>query len=529
MSNHSHAARIVVLLSLIGTILLVTPYFPKSPAAYAHPTDAPATRAHFSIVNAGRATERLIRLVDPNQAHVTLTDAVTGQPITGGVELRPHNRMTFSPSTHYWQIDGLESELTQGEQLLLTLVFESGSSLEIAFDVLNQPPTEQVNFTPSGTFQITDAWVYATMQTPVNGTGGTAYDWQLPEGFPMPRVPLDNPMTAEKVELGRYLFYDVRLSGNASISCASCHLQEYAFADARAKPVGATGEVHPRNAMSLTNVAYNATLTWANPTLTELERQIVIPMFGEHPVEMGITGNEEEVLARLRTDAGYRTMFAAAFPDQPEDDRFSYRNVVAALSSFTRALISGDSPYDHFVRGDQDALSDSAKRGMQMFLSESLECHHCHTGFNMTLSTMTANSTFEERPFFNTGLYNVGGTGAYPVGGQGVYEITNQMQDMGRFRPPTLRNIALTFPYMHDGSIATLEEVVRFYADGGRNITEGENAGDGRANPYQSGFVSGFTVSDQEVADLVAFLESLTDESFITDPRFSDPFTPTAP
>lgn len=518
-----------MLLAIIGAAVLITPYFPKSPTTYAHPADAPSTRAHFTIVNAGRETDKLIRIVGGNQAHITLTDAVSGQPLDRGIELPPHQRVAFSPTTRYWQIDGLAEHLAQGENLPLTLVFESGASLEIVFDVLNQPPSEQVNFTSSGAFQITDAWVYATLQTPVNGTSGTAYDWQLPEGFPMPRVPIDNPMTAEKVELGRYLFYDMRLSGNQSISCASCHLQEYAFADARAKPVGSTGEVHPRNAMSLTNVAYNATLTWANPTLTALERQIVIPMFGEHPIEMGITGNEEVVLARLRADATYRAMFAAAFPDQTEDERFDYHNVVAALASFNRALISGNSPYDRFVRGDQDALSDSAQRGMQMFLSESLECHHCHTGFNMTLSTVTANSTFEERPFFNTGLYNVGGTGAYPVGGQGVYEITNQTQDMGRFRPPTLRNIALTFPYMHDGSIATLEEVVRFYADGGRNITEGENAGDGRENPYQSGFVSGFTVSDQEVADLVAFLESLTDESFVTDPRFSDPFAPPTP
>jgi cytochrome c peroxidase len=220
-------------------------------------------------------------------------------------------------------------------------------------------------------------------------------------------------------------------------------------------------------------------------------------------------------------------MFAAAFPN--DADPFTFNNVTLSLSSFVRTLISGNSSYDLYLRGNQDALSESAKRGMALFFSESLECHHCHTGFNMTLSSVTANSTFDERPFFNTGLYNIGGTGAYPPDNTGIHEITNNPADMGRFRPPTLRNIALTAPYMHDGSIATLTEVIRFYEDGGRLITEGEYAGDGRANPYKNGFVSGFSLNDDEIADLVAFLESLTDEQFITDPRFSDPFAAPAP
>lgn len=348
------------------------------------------------------------------------------------------------------------------------------------------------------------------------------YDWNLPEGFPVPQIPADNPMSAEKVELGRYLFYDTRLSGNHTQSCASCHLQELAFSDGLVLAVGSTGEVHPRNSMALVNSAYNATQTWANPNLTTLERQVVIPMFGEFPVELGLAGKEDELIARVAAEPLYQTLFAAAYPD--ETDPITVANITKALASFTRTLISGNSPYDRNLRGDETALSEEAKRGMEMFFSERFECHHCHTGFNLTLSTVTANTTFPERPFFNTGLYNLDGEGAYPSDNTGVHEITGKPEDMGRFRPPSLRNVALTAPYMHDGSVATLEEVLTFYEAGGRVIEEGEYAGDGRANPYKSGFIPGFTLRDQERADLVAFLESLTDETFITDPRFSNPF-----
>ncbi len=348
------------------------------------------------------------------------------------------------------------------------------------------------------------------------------YDWNLPEGFPLPQIPADNPMSAEKVELGRHLFYDTRLSGNQTQSCASCHLQELAFSDGLALAVGSTGEVHPRNSMALVNSAYNATQTWANPNLTTLERQIVIPMFGEFPVELGLAGKEDELIARLTVEPLYQTLFAAAYPD--EANPISVGNITRALASFTRTLISGNSPYDRNLRGDETALSEEAKRGMEMFFSERFECHHCHTGFNLTLSTVTANTTFPERPFFNTGLYNVDGEGAYPSGNAGVFDITGRPEDMGRFRPPSLRNVALTAPYMHDGSIATLEEVLAFYEAGGRLIETGEYAGDGRTNPYKSGFIPGFTLTDRERADLIVFLESLTDDTFITDPRFSDPF-----
>ena len=347
--------------------------------------------------------------------------------------------------------------------------------------------------------------------------------FDIPAGFPEPKIPADNPMTAEKVELGRHLFYDKRLSGNETQSCSSCHEQALAFSDGEVTAQGSTGQFHPRNSPSLTNIAYNATLTWANPVLTELEEQLLLPIFGEHPVELGATGKEDEILGRIAADSTYQRLFARAFP--AETDQVNWDNIVRALSSFVRALISGDSPFDRFAyQGDGSALSPSARRGLELFYSERLECHHCHGGFNFTESTLHAGSVFDAALFHNTGLYNIDGNGSYPSDNTGLYEITGRSSDMGKFRAPTLRNIAVTGPYMHDGSAATLAEVIRSYEAGGRYITEGPYAGDGRANPLKSGFVAGFTLSDGEREDLIHFLESLTDATFLADPRFSNPF-----
>lgn len=350
------------------------------------------------------------------------------------------------------------------------------------------------------------------------------YLWQLPKGFPKPLVPSDNPMSEAKVELGRYLFYDPKLSANAEQACASCHVQQLAFSDGKVLPIGSTGEMLQRNAPSLVNVAYNATLTWANPVLTEVEKQVLIPMFAEFPVELGITGHEAKVLQRFNNDANYLKRFQQAFPD--EADPINFHNIVKALSSFLRTLISGNSPYDRFVYGrESEALSDSAKRGMDLFFSEKTECHHCHGGFNFSHSVKHQNNQdFVEFSFHNTGLYNLDGKGSYPLGNRGVFELSGEAQDMGAFRAPSLRNVALTAPYMHDGSVASLEEVIRLYEAGGRVIEEGALAGDGRQNPFKSGFVQGIQLNDQERADLISFLESLSDPSFLEDPRFANPF-----
>jgi cytochrome c peroxidase len=211
------------------------------------------------------------------------------------------------------------------------------------------------------------------------------YAWKIAANLPAPDVPLDNPMSEVKVELGRRLFYDSSLSSNNTTSCASCHLQALAFTDGRPRSVGATGEVHPRGAMSLVNTAYASRLTWANSLLDRLEDQALTPMFGENPVEMGMAGKETQIEQLLRSDAHYSRMLPKAFP--ADEDPYSVLNVVRSIAAFVRTIVSFESPYDHFLRGDEDAMSDGAIRGMELFFSERLECFHCHGGFNFTDST----------------------------------------------------------------------------------------------------------------------------------------------
>ncbi|MBT8098364.1 MAG: di-heme enzyme, partial [Gammaproteobacteria bacterium] len=347
------------------------------------------------------------------------------------------------------------------------------------------------------------------------------YRWSLPSDLPRPEVPADNPMSRAKVELGRWLFYDRRLSVNGTMSCATCHRQELAFTDARPVSVGATGELHPRSSMSLVNTAFASRLTWANPMLERLEDQALTPMFGDDPIEMGMAGKESDIVDLLRTENNYSRLLKKSFPD--DADPHSVLNAVRAIAAFVRSIVSFNSPYDRYLAGDDSELSDSEKRGMDLFFSERLECFHCHGGFNFTDSTTHANAVVDRVGYHNTGLYNLDGLGTYPANNTGLFDMSGQRRDMGRFKAPTLRNIAVTAPYMHDGSVATLAEVLAHYERGGRQIIEGPYAGDGRLNPYKSEFVRGFTLSDSEREDLLAFLDSLTDTSLLQHQRWSDP------
>jgi cytochrome c peroxidase len=338
------------------------------------------------------------------------------------------------------------------------------------------------------------------------------YRWHTPAWLPPPLVPDDNPMSEAKVELGRRLFYDPRLSADGTMSCASCHEQARAFADARPTPSGVTGDVHPRNAMSLANAGYLPVLTWANPLLTRLEQQALVPMFGESPVEMGMAGREQALFDRLRHEPVYPPLFRAAFPER--EGVIDLGTITKALAAFQRALVSAGSPYDRYrYGGEPNAISASAKRGEALFFSERLECFHCHGGVHLTDSLVHARKPFAEYAFHNTGLYDRDGKGAYPADNTGLLEHTGRAEDMGRFRTPSLRNVELTAPYMHDGSIATLEEVVAHYEAGGR-----------ARGPNTSSFLPGFRLSAGEHQDLVAFLKSLTDRDFVSDPRFADPW-----
>ena len=346
---------------------------------------------------------------------------------------------------------------------------------------------------------------------------------EAPVSFPKLGYPEDNVPTAAKIELGRHLFYDKRLSGNQTYSCGTCHRQELAFTDGLNVALGSTDEEHTLGSMSLVNVGYAATLGWGNPTLEALEAQALIPMFGEEPVELGLHRlSEEELLERFADDPSYREMFAEAFPSAAQP--ITLGHLTKALASFERALISADSPYDRFLAGDPEALNEREQRGMDLFFSEKLECFHCHGGFNLSDSVASPDFPFSEKPFHNNGMYNVDGEGRYPKN-QGVFEHTRDQEDLGRFKAPTLRNIEVTAPYLHDGSVETLSDLIDLYASGGRVITEGEDAGDGTAHPNKSVFIVGFELTEDEKLDLLAFLHALTDEQFLKNPALSDPFT----
>ena len=347
----------------------------------------------------------------------------------------------------------------------------------------------------------------------------------IPDYLEVPAIPEFNPPTPEKIELGRRLFYDKRLSGNQTQSCSSCHEQRFAFADGKTTPTGSTGQVLRRNSPGLANAVYHSTLTWANNGLLQLEDQLQVPIRGDNPVELGVSdGNVGEVLARFDGDPVYAQLLRDSFPGSPSGA--TIEKIVFALATFCRTLVSANSPYDRFQRGEREALTEQQRRGFALFNGERLECFHCHSGVNLTSSYRDFHTTPGDvrYPFFNTGLYNVDGEGSYPLHNQGLYEVTLNLGDRGRFRPQSLRNVALTAPYMHDGSIATLADVVRHYAAGGRLIESGPFAGDGRVSPLKSGLVRGFAITDQELADVVAFLESLTDTDFVENPAFADPF-----
>ena len=351
------------------------------------------------------------------------------------------------------------------------------------------------------------------------------YEWNLPRNLPAPAVPADNPMSDAKVELGRRLFYDTRLSVNGTISCAHCHVQELAFTDGLPRSLGATGEIHPRNAMSLVNAAYGSRLTWANHLLSDLEIQALTPLMGENPVEMGMAGREHKMIALLKTDVNYARQIPRAFPT--DADPFSVLNMVRAIASFVRSIVSFESPYDRYLRGDTLAMNATEIRGMKLFFSEKTECFHCHGGFNFTDSSRHADTRIEAVGFHNNGLYNMGENGGYPPGNTGLNDMTGNRRDMGRFKAPSLRNIAVSGPYMHDGSIDSLEGVLDHYLAGGRIIEKGPYAGDGSRNPYKSIFVREFELDESEREDLLSFLHALTDTSVMTDLAFSNPFTAT--
>lgn len=302
--------------------------------------------------------------------------------------------------------------------------------------------------------------------------GNRVITLSIPADFPYPDIPLDNQPTKNRIVLGKLLFHDPILSRDNTISCSSCHQESRFFSDDLAVSTGIDGRQGIRNAPSLLNSAYLPNMFWdgGNPTL---EQQVLGPI--NNPNEMDYDVNE--VVKKLQQDPIYPSLFQKAYNQAP-----SVYALTRAIACYERTLIKGTSRYDNYLLGDTSALNQSEKNGMNIFFGEQGECFHCHQGFALS-----------DYSFRNNGLYLV-------YADSGRARITQMPSDIGKFKVPSLRNVEMTAPYMHDGSIATLEDVVEHYNSGGKN------------HPNKSPIIKPLYLTVQEKQNLIHFLKSLTDK-----------------
>jgi cytochrome c peroxidase len=331
-----------------------------------------------------------------------------------------------------------------------------------------------------------------------------------------------NNFSIEKASLGRFFFYDRRMSFNQTKSCSSCHDPKFSFTDGYRRSIGALGDNHQHNAAPLINIVFNKYLTLADSSVHFPEQQINNPMFHDQPAELGWKGNEPMIMARLKKDSFYTRQMKSVYP--ADSDPFSMKNIQSCIASFVKTILSFDSRYDRYKYGsNQAALSAAEKSGMDLFFSKKLGCSNCHGGINFS-TPVIRDSKGNAAYYQNTGLYNIDGAGAYPGYDQGLIQYTKNPADMGRYRIPTLRNLAFTAPYFHDGTALSLEEVLSVYENAGRNNTTGVYAGDGRKNPFKNPLINGFRLTSQQEKELMSFLLSLSDSSVCNNPLYANPF-----
>ena len=284
-------------------------------------------------------------------------------------------------------------------------------------------------------------------------------------------IPADNPLTAAKIELGRKLFFDARLSLDGTVACATCHNPSLGFADGRARAIGIYGQEFKRGAPMLINRLFGTAQFW-DGRAKSLEDQVPQPIQNE--LEMRNT--PENVERTLRAGGEYREEFQQIFGTDVTMD-----GIAKAIAAFERTLLSGNSPYDKFKAGDSTALSESARRGLALFESERANCIKCHSGFNFTDEKFHNNGAGQDQPLPDLGRF----------------EQTKNDSDRGAFKTPTLRDMSRTAPYMHDGSLRTLMDVINFYNKGGI------------PNPHLSRHMRPLNLTEEQRADLVAFLRAL--------------------
>lgn len=321
-----------------------------------------------------------------------------------------------------------------------------------------------------------------------------------PEGFPKMEQPSDNLLTTEGVELGRRLFYDPILSRDSSMSCSSCHLQQFAFSDAKAVSTGIDNIAGTRSAMSLINLGFQTRNFFWDGRSPTLEAQALLPV--EDPIELHTTW--ENVETKLRQHADYPTRFRKAFGISNKKE-ISKTLVAKALAQFQRTLVSNNSKFDKVIRRE-DFFDDDELVGYQLFTNSAgapdAQCSHCH-----------APPFVGNMPFFNNGLDTVASLSLFRDKGRGGF--TGNIIENGKFRTPTLRNIMLTAPYMHDGRFQTIEAVIEHYASGGK--------GSENVDPFIPQ-IRDINLTARQKRQIIAFLKTLTDTSFINNPNFKNPF-----
>lgn len=314
-------------------------------------------------------------------------------------------------------------------------------------------------------------------------------------------------------QLGRLLFFDERLSVNQKMSCATCHNPALAFTDGKPTAIGTLGDTVPRNTPTILNLADNKLFNWADDKLTTLQLQAAIPLFGKHPIEMGLDSSNSTTLQFAVNDNLYKPLLK-----QLNLKNLNYTVVKDAIAAYTKALHSKQSKYDRF-RDSKGKLTANEMAGMALFFSDELLCARCHNKNDFDLPANPNMFIYQ-----NIGLYNVDTNYSYGNGDDGLYKITKDKEDKGRFKIPSLRNIAVTAPYFHDGSAKTLSDVITVYANGGRNITEGKNKGNGAEHPNKHPLIQGFTITEKQKKQLISFLNTLTDTSYLKKEWYKNPF-----
>jgi cytochrome c peroxidase len=320
------------------------------------------------------------------------------------------------------------------------------------------------------------SWIAAPV---TNAESTTEYKLKIPFGLEATSViiPANNPLTTEKVELGRTLFFDKRLSQDNTIACANCHLAKFGFTDGMPVSTGIRGQKGGRSALASFNRVFSSAQFWDGRAAT-LEDQSIGPF--ANPIEHGFSSHDIMV-QKMKKIPGYRNLFMQVFGED-----ITIGNVGKAIASFQRTVLSGNSPADRFDQGQEaGAISASAQNGLTLFRDKA-RCTKCHSGFNFT-----------DEKFHNLGI----GWDDNKVD-LGRYMVTSNAEEIGAFKTPTLREIARTAPYMHDGRFKTLEEVVNFYNKGGVK------------NPHQDPLILPLELTDQEKKDLVQFLHALNGEGW---------------